>query len=100
MLVLVLMLAPFGRAAAAETRAMPHQAMQVASPCPDQPQPAGDSDRGKMEIDCMSACAAMAPAADPFVIPPIAALVPPEPNPMPSRAGIRPEAEPPPPRLA
>ena len=100
-LMLALLLAPFGRVAAAELQSAPHhQVMQAASHCPDQPQPGGGSDRGKMAIDCMIACAAMAPAADPFVIPPLSALGLPASAATSTYVGIRPEADPPPPRLA
>lgn len=91
-----LMLAPFGRMGAAEARPMPHhQAMPVH--CVGQPQPAGD-DSAPVSIDCMIACAAMTPAAAPFFAPPPAAEAAPAPIPASALAGIRPDAEPPPPR--
>lgn len=99
-LLLALALAPFGRMGAAEAQPMPHQAaMQMPAHCPEPP-PAGGRDHEGMAIDCTIACAAMAPAAEPFAIPPLAALGLPVPIPAAHRAGIRPEADPPPPRPA
>lgn len=100
-LMLALLLAPFGRVAAVEAKAMPqHPSMQTGGHCAGQPQPANAPAHERMGIDCMIACAAMAPAPDPFVVPPVAAVERPTPLPAAHHSGIRPEAEPPPPRLA
>ena len=98
LMLLALATAPFGRMAAAE--AMPHHApMAMAGHCAGRPQP--DRDRHPASIDCMIACAAMAPAAAAldFVPPPVAHT---EPVALPALvlAGIRPKAEPPPPRVS
>jgi hypothetical protein len=92
-----LVLAPFGRLGIAQ--AMTMRAAPMASHCAGQPMPSQDKDH-RMAVDCMIACAAMAPAAAPFVLPR------PAPRALPSAIvvarlfGIRPEAEPPPPRRA
>lgn len=99
-LILALLLAPFGRMGAAEAQPMPrHAAMQAPGHCGDQPQPANDSDQGAA-IDCMIACAGLATAPEALEM--LAKVAPalPRPAAAPSRAGIRPEADPPPPRFA
>lgn len=95
-MLLALALAPFGRMAAAEAKAMPHHAPAAMSGhCAGQPEP--DQDR-QPAIDCMIACAAMAPAAMPAFVPPPVAHAEPTSGPALILAGILPEAEPPPPR--
>jgi hypothetical protein len=93
-----LLLAPFGRLGLAQ--ATPHHApMAMNAHCAGQPMP----DRGKsqrMAVDCMIACAAVAAVAAPFVLPPPAARAAPSATPASFLAGIRPEADPPPPRQA
>lgn len=90
----VLLLAPFGRIGIAQAMAAP-----MASHCAGQPLPDQDS-HDEMAVDCLIACAAMAPAAALFAPQPPSALVAPSPMPTVTLAGIRPEAEPPPPRFA
>lgn len=99
LMLLALALAPFGRMAAAEAKAMPHHsATAMPDHCAGEPQP--DEGLQPSSIDCMIACAAMAPAAAmEFVAPPVA-LVEPTAPPELIPAGIRPEAEPPPPRFS
>lgn len=91
-----LMLAPFGRIGLAEARAMPQM---MAAHCGDRPMP-GPVKGHAMSVDCTIACAAMAPpAASGFTPPPAAATVPAA-APVSFLAGVRPEADPPPPRLS
>jgi hypothetical protein len=98
-MLLALALAPFGRMAAAEAKAMPHHAaMAMPGHCAGQPQP--DQDRHPATIDCMMACAAMAPHAATDFVPPTVAHAEPASAPALILAGILPEAEPPPPRLS
>ena len=93
-----LVLAPFGRLGMAQ--ATPHHApMAMNAHCAGQPMP----DQGKshkMAVDCMIACAAMAAAAAPFMPPPPLLRAAPSATPASLLAGIRPEADPPPPRQA
>jgi hypothetical protein len=93
-----LVLAPFGRLGMAQ--ATPHHApMAMNAHCAGQPMP----DQGKshkMAVDCMIACAAMASAAAPFVPPRPVLQAQPSAMPAATLSGIRPEAEPPPPRRA
>ena len=92
--------APFGRMGAVEAKAMPnHPAM--AGHCAGQPKPDQDRHEGPAAIDCMIACATIAPAAAPDFVPPSAGHAEPVAPPSASiLAGIRPEAEPPPPRFS
>jgi hypothetical protein len=97
-LILALMLAPMGRMGMAEAAPAHAMAMQSGGHCPDMPAPAGAPDRDGMGIDCAIACAAMHAAAAPFVVPALAVPDALRPVTISHRAGIRPEAEPPPPR--
>lgn len=101
LLVLVaLVLAPFGRMGVAEAKAMPRHAVSaMTAHCPDMPLPDGGGDNG-MTIDCMMACATMAAAAAPLVPPPQAEEAVVTALPFTFFPGIRPEAEPPPPRFS
>ena len=100
LVLLALVMAPFGRIGVAQAKAMPHHAASaMASHCPGQPMPDGDKS-GRMAADCMIACAAMAPAPAFFLAPPAAAEAAPVPMRAFSLAGIRPEADPPPPRFS
>lgn len=96
---LALVIAPFGRMAAAEAMAPAHQAgMAMSGHCDDMPAPEGDgADR---MLDCMNACAALAAVADAEMPdrPAAAAIL--ESRPPADAAGLNPEAEPPPPRLS
>jgi hypothetical protein len=70
LVLLALVIAPFGRVAVAEAKTIPHpMPSAMASHCPGQPMPDGDKG-GRVAIDCMIACAAMASAAAPFLAPP------------------------------
>jgi hypothetical protein len=94
-----LLLAPFGRIGMAQAEAMPDRGSTMAAHCAGQPMP--DSDKGhRMGIDCMIACAVVAPAAA-FALAP-RAVAEPAPVTMPTflLTGIRPEADPPPPRFS
>jgi len=101
LMLVALATAPFGRMAAAEAKAMPHPGtMTMAGHCAGQPQPDQDHHSGPGSIDCMIACAAMAPATAPDFVPPVQALTEPVAPSAVILAGIRPEAEPPPPRFS
>lgn len=104
LLVLVaLMVAPFGRAAMAEAMTLPAASAAAFSHC-DEPAthhtPATPDDPDPAKMDCLSACAVIAPAAGPAIAQPsagpatIETLIPDNPP------GLTPEAEPPPPRLS
>ncbi|MGQ0590244.1 MAG: hypothetical protein ACT4N8_12060 [Sphingosinicella sp.] len=100
-MLLALLVAPFGRMAAAEAMAAPHHSSPPPRAALPRDMPAPDrapEDRGAMTIDCLVACATIAAAEAPA----LAALEPLAVSPA-SRAltafiGIHPEAEPPPPR--
>lgn len=100
LVLLALTLAPFGRMDMAEAKAMPHRMpAAMAAHCSGQSMP--DSDEGgRGAADCMIACAVMAPVAAPFPAPPPAAEAAPFATPSSLTAGVRPEAEPPPPRFS
>lgn len=92
-----LMLAPFGRIGVAQAMPMPHQESMMAAHCAGQPMPDPDKSH-RMAVDCMIACAAMAPAVAPFLLPAPAPMAVPEAAIASHLTGIRPEADPPPPR--
>jgi hypothetical protein len=103
-----MLLAPFGRMGVAQAMAMPERApAAMAGHCADMPaQPAGHHQQApakgdeRKAVDCMIACAAMASAPAPFVAPaPPAAARPTAPL-LSSPTGIRPGADPPPPRFS
>jgi hypothetical protein len=91
-----LMLAPFGRIGMAEAQAMPQM---MAAHCGDHPMP-GPIRGHAMSVDCTIACAAMASPVAPGVTPPQAAAALLIAAPIPFLAGVRPEADPPPPRIS
>ena len=105
-----LLLAPVGRIgvaramAAPDSAAMTHCAGMPAAAAghhagmPQKKAPSHDGER--MAVDCMTACAAMAPAPAPFVAPPPATTTLPAIPVLFSLTGIRPEADPPPPRFS
>ena len=96
-----LLLAPFGRMAAAEASAMPHHGDRAAAAsghCDGMPaQGEGRPDRA---IDCMIACAALASAEAPTAAAAPALAPMPEPAAARQFSGIDPEADPPPPRFS
>ena len=97
---LALLVAPFGRMAAAEAMTTPHhQAAAMPGHCDDMPMP--DQDGGdKVAIDCMIACAAVATATAPllaFIAPMVATPVG---ETLPLFTGRNPSADPPPPRFS
>ena len=96
---IALALAPFGRIGASEAMG-PDAAVAVADHCGGRSMP--DRDRShRMTVDCTIACAAaMAPAPAPFDLPPPALAAAPVGRLAAFPAGIHPEADPPPPRLA
>lgn len=99
LVLIALVMAPFGRMNVAEAKAMPHDMPSaMASHC-GQPMPDGDKS-SPVAIDCMIACAAMAPAAAPVFTPLPAAEAAPVAIPSFLLAGIQPEADPPPPRFS
>lgn len=93
-----LLLAPLGRIGIAQAMAATHPAA-MAPHCAGQPLPDADKSH-KMAVDCMIACAAMAPVPATLFVPPIAVDATVVAAPLPRLAGIRPEADPPPPRFA
>ena len=108
LLLAAMLLAPLGRIGIAQAMAAPQGApAAMAGHCADMPAPAphqrghhrhapqGDE---RKAVDCMIACAAMAAGPAPFVAPAPPAAVMPGTITLSSPAGIRPEAEPPPPR--
>ena len=97
---LALLVAPFGRMAAAEAMTMPHAApMAMAGHCDDMPQP--DQDKmGKSAIDCMIACATLAAVSAPAMEMAEPEIVSPQPRAVFRFAGISLEADPPPPRFS
>lgn len=100
-MLLALLVAPFGRMAAAEAMAAPHHSSPtaMAGHCSDMPAPdRAPEDRGAMTIDCLVACATIAApdapelaAVEPLAVSPAHLLLT-------AFVGIHPEAEPPPPR--
>jgi len=110
LLLAALLVAPVGRIGIAQAMAMPAASGVMAGHCAGMPaaSPAQHRDgrhskapqkqNERMAVDCMIACAAMATAPAPFVAPaPAAAALPATPF-LASLIGIRPEADPPPPR--
>lgn len=100
-MLLALLIAPFGRMAAAEAAAMPHHAAPtaMAGHCSEMPAPdQSPAERGTMAIDCLVACATIATPETPAlsVVEPL--VVSPAPRALTAFSGIQPEAEPPPPR--
>lgn len=94
-----LLLAPFGRLGIARAMATPHPPIAMTSHCAGQPLPSQDRHH-KMAVDCMIACAAMAHVPAALFVPPIAVETAVAASLLPRLAGIRPEADPPPPRHA
>ncbi|HEV2816863.1 MAG TPA: hypothetical protein VGW40_06540 [Allosphingosinicella sp.] len=93
-----LLVAPLGRIGISQAMAAPDHAA-MASHCAGQPLP--DADRHhKMGVDCLIACAAMASVPATLFVPPVAVEAAVAAAPLPRLAGIRPEADPPPPRFA
>jgi hypothetical protein len=89
-----LLLAPFGRIGMAQAS----HGMAVVAHCAGQPLP--DRDKGhRTTVDCLIACAAMAPADAPFALPSHAPEAAPAARPVSILSGVQPEADPPPPRL-
>jgi hypothetical protein len=95
---LALIVASFARLSAAEAAAPAHQAMMTAGHCAEMPAPTPD-DPAKMSVDCMIACAAVAPPAYAEVAAgaPRAAMI--EATPPVRIIGIHTATDPPPPRL-
>jgi hypothetical protein len=110
LLLAAMLLAPLGRIGVAQAMAAPATAPPaMAGHCADSPaaapahhggghEQAPQQDNERRAVDCMIACAAMTTTPAPFVAPaPPAASLPGAPL-LSSLTGIRPEAEPPPPR--
>ncbi len=96
---LALLVAPFGRMAAAEAMAAPaHGAMTTSGHCDDAPGPGHDE--ANKSIDCMIACAVMAPADAPALEAAPPAAAPLEAGALAAFFGFHPEADPPPPRFS
>lgn len=111
LLLAVMLIAPLGRIGIAQAMAAPKGApAAMAGHCADLPAAAAPAHHGgnhksapqqgdeRKAVDCMIACAAMATAPTPFVAPPSAAGATPTVLSLSNPTGIRPEAEPPPPR--
>ena len=103
LLLAVMLLAPMGRIGMAEAMAGHCADAPVAAPAHlggGHQQPSPRDDTGQAAIDCMIACATMAPAPAPEIAPQARAIAVPD-TPLPaSLTGIRPEAATPPPRIA
>jgi hypothetical protein len=110
LLLAALLLAPLGRIGMAQAMAMPASGAAMPGHCAGMPAAAPAHRQGahhsntpqkpdeRMAVDCMIACAAMAPAPAPIMAPPPVAAFVPGAILLTSLSGIRPEAEPPPPR--
>ena len=94
---MALLMAPFGRMAAAESSS--HHPQSPIAHCDDMPQPADDAPEESV-IDCMIACATLAAANTKSVEFVEAEPAPPEARIFPRVAGIKLTADPPPPRLS
>ena len=97
LLLAALIVAPFGRIGIAEAKSGPGM---MTMHCAGQAPP-GDVRDPPMSVDCLIACAAMAPPAD-FAFAPPAPAAEATPAAMPASvlAGVRPGADPPPPRFS
>ena len=113
LLLAAMLLAPLGRVGIAQAMAAPAGApAAMADHCADMPAAApahhragdrqGEPRKGDepMAVDCMVACAAMAQAPATFVAPMAPAAALPTAPFLASLTGIRPEADPPPPRFS
>ncbi|HEV2866026.1 MAG TPA: hypothetical protein VGX37_05890 [Allosphingosinicella sp.] len=95
--VLAMLFSPLGHVAAAQARGNPDQAMSghcEGMPMPAKHQPANGA------IDCMIACAVVAPTPAPLVAAMASVRAPNAPVEMRPYVGIHPEADPPPPRFS
>ena len=107
-----ILLAPVGRIGIAQAMAASATAgSPMAGHCAEMPAPPAHDQKGHqqkapertgegMAVDCMTACAAMVAVPATFFAPPAAMLAPLSAPFQPGLAGIRPEAEPPPPRFS
>ena len=111
LLLAVMLLAPLGRVGVAHAMAVPAAAPAMAGHCADMPAAAPDPQGGhhrqtppqgdeQKAVDCMVACAAMTAAPAPLVAPRPLATALPGARLLSSLTGIRPEADPPPPRFS
>ena len=101
LLLLALMLAPFGRIGMAEARAA--SATVASEHCAGMPAHGEERPTDEdMAVDCMVACAALAAIPAPFAAPspPAPANAAPVPLPQVALGGLLPDAELPPPRLS
>ena len=102
LLLAALLLAPLGRISVAQ--AAPPAAGMTMAHCGEMPaghdRQAPAPDKERMAVDCLIACAAMAPPPAPLVTPPPAGVAPPATALISSLNGIQPEADPPPPRFS
>lgn len=99
LLLIVLAVAPFGRIGVSQ--AMTGQPRMAMNAHCGGGQPMSDGDRShRMAVDCMLACAGMATACAQFALPPPAPAAAPVALATPFPPGIRPVADPPPPRSA
>lgn len=111
LLLAAMLLAPIGRIGMAQAMARPAAAGAMAGHCADMQAATAHHQNGHREkapernhegiaVDCLTACAAMATAPDLFVAPAPAASARPVGTFLAGLTGIRPEADPPPPRLS
>ncbi len=97
---LAMIVAPFGRVAAAEAMSTAHQPAAMAGHCQDMPAPDEDRGSGQSEIDCLVACAAIA-APEAVALAGRVPTAAPRAGSLPRVfAGLHPEADPPPPRFS
>lgn len=98
---IALLVAPFGRMGIAEAAGMDHHAapmaMAMSGHCEDMPMPEPGKPNNAA-IDCMVACAAVAPALPPQIAGFASLEAPLTPTTLIAFQGIHPEADPPPPR--
>lgn len=94
------LIGPFGRLGMAEAAAMPTHAMPMAMAGHCEDVPASEPGHPAKQIDCMIACAVVLAAASPELNRTAEPLDLPRPAAPEAFTGIRPEAEPPPPRRA
>jgi hypothetical protein len=107
LLLAAMLLAPLGRIGVAQAMAAPSATGIMMAHCAGMPAPmpahhrqAPGPDSEKMAVDCMIACATMAPPPAPFITPPPAETALPLVSFLSSLSGIQPEADPPPPRFS
>lgn len=99
---IALLIAPFGRMGMAEATTAPHHdaPMAIAGHCEDSLTPAAPGQPNKTAIDCMIACAAVAPVDTQLLAEEMPAAPAPGALPLATFHGLHPGADPPPPRAS